>query len=256
MLPGVTVEASSPALIEKVRSAVTDAAGRYAIVDLRPGTYAVTFSLPGFATVRREGIVLEGAFTAQVNAELRVGALEETVTVSGQTPVVDVQSVRQQTVINRELLDVLPTSRTLLGRASVLPGLTTNRTAAAQVLMSVHGSPSGDAYTYLDGVRSGHVLLGGGAVSGGPGSSQFVDSAQTEVTFDTGAQSAEMQVGGVRMNAIPKEGGNTFAGSVFFEPAVRRCRATIRRQSSRRRFGQPTGPRTSTNGPRRWAGRS
>src|SRR5687768_12381147 len=95
VLPGVTVEAASAALIERVRSGVTDDAGRYTIVDLRPGTYVVTFSLTGFTTTKRDGIVLEGAFTAQVNAELRVGAVEETVTVSGQAPVVDVQSTRQ-----------------------------------------------------------------------------------------------------------------------------------------------------------------
>ena len=89
VMPGVTVEASSPALIERTRSAVTDSSGRYSIVDLRPGTYVVTFTLPGFRGVRREGIVLEGAFAAQVNASLAVGAVEETVTVSGVSPVVD-----------------------------------------------------------------------------------------------------------------------------------------------------------------------
>ena len=83
VMPGVTVEASSPALIEKVRNAVTDGSGRFAIIDLRPGSYVVAFSLPGFKSVRREGIILAGAFAATVNAELAVGALEETVTVSG-----------------------------------------------------------------------------------------------------------------------------------------------------------------------------
>src|SRR5678809_916615 len=81
VLPGVTVEASSPVLIEKVRSAVTDGSGQYRIVDLRPGTYTLTFALPGFSNVRREGLELTGSFTATVNADLRVGAIEETVTV-------------------------------------------------------------------------------------------------------------------------------------------------------------------------------
>src|SRR5580765_7948882 len=81
VLPGVSVEASSPVLIEQSRSVVTDGAGRYSIVDLRPGTYTVTFTLPGFKTVRREGIILEGAFAAQVNMALEVGAVEENVTV-------------------------------------------------------------------------------------------------------------------------------------------------------------------------------
>src|SRR5258705_12529458 len=98
VLPGVTVEAASPALIEKTRVAVTDAAGRYSIVDLRPGTYAVTFILTGFSPVKREGVVLSGTFDAQVNADLRVGSLQETITVSGASPVVDVKNNITQTV--------------------------------------------------------------------------------------------------------------------------------------------------------------
>src|SRR6058998_2408485 len=98
VMPGVTVEASSPALIEQVRSAVTDGAGRYAIIDLRPGTYTVTFTLPGFHSVKREGILLEGAFSAQVNGSLAVGAVEETVTVTGASPIVDTQSTQNQAV--------------------------------------------------------------------------------------------------------------------------------------------------------------
>src|SRR5688572_16132680 len=100
VLPGVTVEAASPALIERVRSTVTDGTGQFRIVDLRPGVYDVTFTLPGFATVRREGIELTGSFTATVNADLRVGALEETITVTGETPVVDVQSTQRQQVMD------------------------------------------------------------------------------------------------------------------------------------------------------------
>ena len=101
MLPGVTVEATSPALIESVRTVTTDAQGRYNIVDLRPGTYAVTFTLTGFSTVRREGIELPATFTATVNADLRVGALEETITVSGASPVVDTQNVIKRQVVDR-----------------------------------------------------------------------------------------------------------------------------------------------------------
>src|SRR5205809_8039717 len=81
VLPGVTVEVASPALIEKVRSVVTDAQGQYKIVDLRPGTYTVTFTLPGSNVVKREGVELTSGFTAAVNAELRVGSVEETITV-------------------------------------------------------------------------------------------------------------------------------------------------------------------------------
>ncbi len=110
VLPGVTVEAASPALIEKIRSAVTDGDGRYNIVDLRPGTYVVTFSLPGFSTFKRDGVELTGGFTATVNADMQVGSLEETITVSGAAPLVDTQNVRKQTVLSSDLLEALPTS--------------------------------------------------------------------------------------------------------------------------------------------------
>src|SRR5262249_50023553 len=96
VLPGGTVEASSPGLIEKVRTVVSDGGGQYRIVDLRPGRYMVTFTLPGFSTFRRDGIELTGNFTAAVNAEMKVGAVEETVTVTGEAPIVDVQGVSRQ----------------------------------------------------------------------------------------------------------------------------------------------------------------
>ena len=124
VLPGVTVEASSPALIERSRSAVTDGEGLYKIVDIRPGTYAVTFTLPGFTTVKREGIDTPAAFTATVNAELRVGTVEETITVAGQAPTVDVQNVAQRTLLNKTLLDAVPTARTPQSFVPYLPGVT------------------------------------------------------------------------------------------------------------------------------------
>jgi hypothetical protein len=111
VLPGVSVEAASPALTEKVRSVVTDGTGQYRIVSLPPGTYTVTVSLQGFNTVRREGIQLEGTLTATVDIDLRVGALEETVTVLGESPIVDVQSARRQMVIDGDVLQQIPTSR-------------------------------------------------------------------------------------------------------------------------------------------------
>ena len=107
VLPGVTVEASSPELIEKVRSAITDATGQYRIENLRPGTYAVTFALAGFSTVRREGIELAGAATFNVNAELKVGTLEETITVTGESPIVDVQTARRESVVARDVITSL-----------------------------------------------------------------------------------------------------------------------------------------------------
>src|SRR5262245_65581028 len=123
VLPGVTVEAASPALIEQVRAGITDGSGRFAIIDLRPGVYTVTFSLPGFKSFKREGIVLEGAFAATVNGSLSVGQVEETVTVTAGSPVVDLQSTQNQSVINRQALDVLPSARTMQGGASLVPGV-------------------------------------------------------------------------------------------------------------------------------------
>src|SRR6195256_5837709 len=111
VLPGVTVEAASPALIEKVRSVVTGDTGQYRIVDLRPGIYSVTFTLPGFSSVKREGIELTGTFVATVNADLKVGALEETITVTGETPVVDVQSVKVQQTVSNDIIRAIPSSR-------------------------------------------------------------------------------------------------------------------------------------------------
>jgi Carboxypeptidase regulatory-like domain len=112
VLPGVTVEASSDALIEKTRAVVTDGTGQFKIVDLRPGTYAVTFSLTGFSSVKREGIELTGSFAATVNAELTVGTVQETITVTGASPIVDVQNSAQQRVLGADVIDAIPTSRT------------------------------------------------------------------------------------------------------------------------------------------------
>ena len=124
LLPGVTVEASSPALIEKVRTVVTDGSGQYRIVDLRPGTYAVTFTLPGFNTFKRDGIELTGHFTATVDAEMKLGAVEETITVTGQAPVVDVQSASLQRVISKDIIDAIPAGRGQSALAVLIPGMT------------------------------------------------------------------------------------------------------------------------------------
>src|SRR5215510_5428548 len=125
VLPGVVVEAQSPALNAKVRTATTDNEGRYGITDLRIGTYTVTFSLSGFATVRREGIELVGGFTATVNADIKVGSVEETVVVTGAAPLVDVQNVRQQNAVSDELLLALPTGLKMYSAIMTLtPGIT------------------------------------------------------------------------------------------------------------------------------------
>ncbi len=140
VLPGVTVEASSDALIEKTRTAVTDSSGNYRIVDLPPGTYSVTFTLTGFKTVRREGILIQGTFAAPVSEQMQVGTLEETITVTG-TPTVDVSNNTAQFVVDRDILDAIPTPiRNTPARALLLPGTTVTPFVLGQYSMSVHGS--------------------------------------------------------------------------------------------------------------------
>ncbi|MYK87355.1 MAG: carboxypeptidase regulatory-like domain-containing protein, partial [Acidobacteria bacterium] len=157
ILPGVTVEASSPALIEGSRVAISDGAGRYTIVDLRPGTYTVTFTLPGFSVVVVEDQDLPAGFVATVDAVLSVGALEETVTVSGEAPVVDVATTRRVEVLDREVLDAIPTGNNLQSTAQLIPGIKLNRpevgltTAAQQTYMSVHGMSVRQTTVAVDG---------------------------------------------------------------------------------------------------------
>jgi hypothetical protein len=206
VLPGVTVEAASPVLIEKTRTTITDAAGRYSVVDLRPGTYAVTFSLTGFTSVKREGIVLQGTFDAQINAELRVGGVQETITVSGASPVVDVKNNITQTVLTKEQIEVLPGDRTLKGRAALIPGVVIPGANTGAV---AHGSDSQDSHTMVDGFKAGQHLVGRGTGQLGVGSvTQTQEATVEELVYSTDSQGAEYAFSGVRMNMIPKEGSN------------------------------------------------
>lgn len=124
VLPGVTVEAASPALIEKTRSTVTSGSGTYSILALRPGVYTVTFSLPGFGNVVREGVELTSDFTATINVDLKVGTLEETLTVTGESPIVDTQSITQRVVMTAEVREALPTGRNIQAVGIMIPGTT------------------------------------------------------------------------------------------------------------------------------------
>jgi hypothetical protein len=135
VLPGVTVEAASPALIEKVRTSVTDESGQYRLAELRPGVYTVTFSLAGFSTLRRDGLELRSSFTAQVDAELAVSTLQETITVTGATPLVDVSSATQQRTVTREVLDTVPTAKSVLGMAALIPAVVEPPNASASPSM-------------------------------------------------------------------------------------------------------------------------
>src|SRR5262249_29745339 len=211
VLPGVIVEAASPALIEKVRTVVTDGEGQYKIVDVRPGTYVVTFSLAGFTTLRREGIELPAGFTATVNAEMRVGAVSETVTVTGASPLVDTQNVRQSRVVENELLDALPIGAKSVGALVTLtPGFsgqpdvggTAGAYANSRVFGYFHGKTGNKVL--FDGMRTNNV-----AATGSVGTVPNA-AAVEEMTVETGGASAESPAAGIVMNMIPKEGGNTF----------------------------------------------
>src|SRR6187401_1962017 len=218
VLPGVTVEAASNVLIEKARTAVTDDTGRYQIVDLRAGRYVVSFTLPGFSTVKREGIELTGVATAAVNAELRVGAIEETVTVTGETPIVDVQSVRRQATISGEVLGTIPTARGYSGVMLLVPAIQTQGNSPANVQstpgMVVFGTPGGrngnEGRLQVDGLGVGAARNGGGV----SGYNADIANAQ-EIMFTVSAGLGEAEVSGPTLSVVPKTGGNSVRGSVF-----------------------------------------
>jgi hypothetical protein len=206
------VEAASPALIEKVRSVIADANGLYRIVDLRPGTYSVTASLQGFSTTKREGVELSGTFVATVNLDLRVGTLEETITVTGETPIVDVQSARQQSIIDRDALAAIPSSRNANGIQAIIPGMTTNGDSGGingtmqGAAQAIHGGRTNDSRIYADGIN-----MGWAGSSGGGGNMPQVAAAQ-EVVMTISGGLAEAETSGVIFNAIPREGSNRFTG--------------------------------------------
>jgi hypothetical protein len=216
VLPGVTVEASSASLIEKVRSAVTDGTGQYRIIDLRPGAYAVTFTLPGFSTVRREGIELTGSFTATVNAELRVGTREETTTVTGETPVVAVQNTARQQVMNKEVIDAIPAGRAQTALAVLVPGMVTGSqdVGGTNTLgfspVQIHGGRTNNQRLMIDGLMVRNV-----ATQGWNSNTMPDMGASSEMTIDYAAGSGEAITSGVLFNFIPREGGNRFQGSFF-----------------------------------------
>ncbi len=218
VLPGVTVEAASEVLIEKVRTAQTDGNGRFQIIDLRPGAYVVTFTLTGFSSVRRDGVVLSGSATVGVDADMKVGAVAETVTVTGETPIVDVHSVTRQAVLSADVIDALPSSRNFVTVARMIPGTSGGgNDVGGSVLqdvgsaITVRGSNSTDTRITLNGI-SVMTLQAGGSLGG---QQPDVGSA-SEIAVDTSSLSADLPTGGPRINFIPRDGGNRFADSFFF----------------------------------------
>ena len=217
VLPGVTVEAASPALIEKTRSVVTDDRGQYKIVDLRPGVYSVSFTLQGFNTVKREGIELTTGFTATANADLQVGTIEETVTVSGASPVVDTHNVRGQNLLSKEVVDALPTSRTYSAWATLTVGAGGGGSpdvggdkGEQYTMVSFHGTAIGDSRQMFDGMPTNNNS------QNGAGGSHFKSNPESleEINVEVSGKSGEAESPGVYINLVPKSGGNTFSGSL------------------------------------------
>ncbi|MGC4083962.1 MAG: carboxypeptidase regulatory-like domain-containing protein [Vicinamibacterales bacterium] len=219
VLPGVTVEAASDALIEKTRAVVTDGSGQYRIVDLRPGTYSVTFSLEGFQSFKRDALELPSQFTMTINADMKVGSLEETLTVTGDAPTVDVQTAVHTQVLNREAIDAIPTGRTIQGMGQLIVGVSLNlpdtggARAMQQTYMSTHGMTTANNTIMIDG------MIVNGLQSDGGVQSYFNDAMNQEVSYQTSGISADTSSGGVRLNMIPREGGNRWNGD--FKSAYR-----------------------------------
>ncbi|MEQ1908141.1 MAG: TonB-dependent receptor [Vicinamibacterales bacterium] len=215
VMPGVTIEASSPALIERTRSVASDAQGRYAIIDLRPGVYKVTFSLEGFRSVIQENIDLPSNFTATVNAELQIGAVEETMTVTGQAPTVDVQNAQRTTVITRELLDSVPMPRMFVAEAAMAVGTKVSSQnvggtrAAVNPRVTAHGSVTKDTTIDVDSMKM-NTLVGGG-----DSHPDHNDAMIQEMTVQTSSLGAEVSAGGPHINLIPRDGGNRLSGATY-----------------------------------------
>lgn len=219
VLPGVSVEASSPALIEKVRTVVTDGQGQYSIVDLRPGTYVVTFTLAGFTTVRREGIILTTGFTANVNVEMGPGSVQETVTVSGESPIVDTRTVTQTSILTDEVLEAIPTGRTSTSYAQLIPGISIQEgggkfqdvggLAGEGNSLVIHGSRDNEGHWLVNGMPYSNLSRANSAI-------MRLDVGQVEeFALETSSISAESREGGVAMNLVGKEGSNRFVGNMF-----------------------------------------
>ena len=234
VLPGVTIEATSPALIEKSRSTVSDGAGQYQIIQLAPGTYTVTFTLAGFNTFKRDGVELSGSFVAVINADMKLGELAETITVTGETPLVDVRSAGVQQVVSKEVVDAVPTGRLGINLAALQPGIilgaggavgaaNTNSLASQDVGgtagdtftdLSIHGGKPAEQRQTIGGVSAATTIRFGESLSSSP---SF--TAMQEMTVNTSGADASMAGGGVQINYVPRDGGNTFKGLLFYSGA-------------------------------------
>jgi hypothetical protein len=214
VLPGVSVEVSSPALIEKARSAVTDNTGQYRIIDLRPGIYTVMVTLQGFNTVRRDGVEVTGTAVSRIDLDMQVGSLEETLTITAESPIVDVQSIRRQTTVDGKVIADLPTSRSYGALFQLIPAVSGgSRDVQVTPALVVFGGPGGRG---TEGRLQVEGLMVGAALSGGGVSSYIPDIGNSqEVTFSTSGGLGEAEVGGPTMNIVPKTGGNVLRGNLY-----------------------------------------
>jgi Carboxypeptidase regulatory-like domain len=213
VLPGVLVEASSPALIEHTRTAVTDDDGRYRIEELRPGSYTVRFTQSGWAPFERNGVELTGSRTATVNAELTIGGITESITVTAANPVIDVHAPRNEAILSGDVVKSIPTIRNYNALLGLIPGVLTSIndvvTGAATTSFPIYGGRTNEGRLLLDG------LTVGSPPSGNSATSYVVDVGEAqEVTFSAGGL-GEVETAGLVMNIIPKAGGNTTRGSLF-----------------------------------------
>jgi hypothetical protein len=226
VLPGVTVEAASPALIEKVRTAVSDSSGQYRITELPPGTYALTFTLSGFTTLRRDSVIVSGSGVIPINADLRVGALQETITVTGESPLVDTQTTRREVVVNAETLSTLPITRTYGGALYAVPGLSVapgvggNDLMPSMAVFTAHGGNSTEGRMMVNGVPVAGSFSGNSVAQFGY---DVPNAEELQVLVSGGL--GESETGGPLANLIPRSGGNTFSGSAFYSGTSHRLQS-------------------------------
>src|SRR3989454_5152437 len=214
VIPGVTVEAASEVLIERSRTVVTSGDGRYTVVDVRPGLYTITFTLPGFSIVKRQ-VTVPANVSVPVDAEMKVSALEETVTVDATTPTVDIENVAQPAVLSGADMDAIPSARNMQSLGSYVPGVHLNTPDVAgsmqvqQTYITTHGNLPHDSTYLLDGMLINSTIADGRAQN-------YIDNAIVqETTYQTSSVTAEVSGGGVYTNMVPKDGGNQFHGDLF-----------------------------------------
>ena len=211
VLPGVTVEATSPSLIEKARTATTDGSGQYRITELTPGIYTVSFTLAGFATVKRDNIDVTGAGVTTISADMRVGNVSETVTVTGETPVVDVQtSTRRQVVLSSAVIEAIPVSRGYGNLLATVPGISgTGLDVSSNVstnFFTARGGRGNEGTIQIDGMNVGSSFNGGGVAGFGY---PLAEASEVQMTISGGL--GEVDRGGPSFNMVPKTGGNKFS---------------------------------------------